>query len=148
MLALVPLPKVRANSPTSARTFPCALRKQPAVDNLKHNNNNKKTMKKQNVNPKLSFSKRDAIRRMLALKISASVSNVVRNFSLLGTGHKWPREEGGGESGRVITFSAPQKGGSLKILNYQKGGSHKFKLTLYDSFTLLKVPKQITVIIV
>ena len=62
-----------------------------------------------------------------------------------GTGHILA---GGGESGRVVTFSAPQKGGSLNILNYQKEGSHKFKPTLYDSFTLLKVPKQITVIIV
>ena len=53
-------------------------------------------------------------------------------------GHKLP-------GGRVNFFS-PSKGRVIKKLNYQKGESHKFKPTLYDSFILLKVQKQITVI--
>ena len=66
----------------------------------------------------------------------------------LGTGRKLTGGRGGGgESGKVITFS-PLKGRGIKNLNYQKRGSHKFKPTLYVSFTLLKVAKQITVIIV
>ena len=35
----------------------------------------------------------------------------------------------------------PSKGKVIKKLNYQNGRSHKFKPSLYDSFTLLKVPK-------
>ena len=62
-------------------------------------------------------------------------------------GHKLP----GGRGWRKWeghNFFSPSKGRVIKKLNYQKRGSHKFKPTLYDSFTLLKVPKQITVIIV
>ena len=55
--------------------------------------------------------------------------------------HKLPGGKGG-ESGKVITFSASQKGSLKKVikkLNNQKAWSHKLKPTLYDSFTLLKV---------
>ena len=58
----------------------------------------------------------------------------------------------GGEGGEkvgwsVIPFSAPQKGGLLKTWTIKREG-HINLSPHSDSFTLLKVPKQITVIIV
>ena len=62
----------------------------------------------------------------------------------LGTGHKLPGGRGV-ESRMVITFSAPQKGGSIKNLPIKREGHINLSP---HSMTLLKVPKQITVTIV
>ena len=66
-------------------------------------------------------------------------------FIYLGTDNKITKGEW--RKGQDHNFFIPSQGRVIKKLNNQTVRSHKFKPKLYASFTLLKAPKQITVII-